>query len=257
MVSDFTQKITLACNLIKESNYITILSGAGLSTPSGIPDFRSKKSGLWEINDPMKVASLSAFLHRPIEFFKWLHPLSEKIFYAKPNPAYQYLTSLENLGKIKAVVTQNIDFLHQKAGSKNVIEVHGSISHLECMKCKSKKRFDETELLDFIENFTIPVCKKCNQYLKPSIVLFEEMLPYHEWNAATNHFEKSDLVIVVGSSLEVYPANQLPSLAVTNGAKLIINTLSSTPLDYAADLLLPFDVIQVWDAIGEEYGLQI
>ncbi|HSM26068.1 MAG TPA: NAD-dependent deacylase [Anaerolineaceae bacterium] len=257
MDSEFKQKISHAIQLIKDSNYITVLSGAGLSTPSGIPDFRSKKTGQWEFVDPMKVASMSAFLHRPIDFFKWLQPLTEKIYNAKPNPAHQYLTALEEIGKIKAIVTQNIDFLHQKAGSKNVIEVHGSISHLECTICNTKKAYDENEINQFIDNFSIPTCEKCNRYLKPSIVLFEEMLPYQAWNLATNHFEKADLVIVIGSSLEVSPANQLPSIATANGAKLIINTLSTTPLDYEADLILPYDVVKVWNTIGEKLGLQI
>ena len=257
MDSDFNQKISLAINLIKISNYITVLSGAGLSTPSGIPDFRSTNTGLWEFVDPMKVASMSAFLHRPIDFFKWLQPLTEKIYNSKPNPAHQYLAALEDIGKIKAIVTQNIDFLHQKAGSKNVIEVHGSISHLECTHCNSKKKFDDHDIKQFIDKFSIPTCEKCSRYLKPSIVLFEEMLPYQAWNLATNHFEKSDLIIVIGSSLEVSPANQLPTIATANGAKLIINTLSTTPLDYEADLLLPYDVVKVWNAIGEEFGLQI
>lgn len=249
MVNSYEQIISSVVNLISEAEHVVILSGAGLSTPSGIPDFRSANVGLWELNDPMKVASLSTFLNKSDDFFNWLKPLSEKIFQAKPNFAHEALATLELKGIIKAVVTQNIDCLHQKAGSKNVIEVHGSVSHLECLKCKTVTAFDEDQMRDFIEEFTIPVCDHCGSYLKPSITLFEEMLPYEAWNLATHHFEMADLVIVVGSSLEVSPANQLPMIALSNGAKLIINTLSSTPMDSRATQLVNYDVVDVWRSI--------
>jgi len=249
MINELDQKTTKVAHLINQSKHLVILSGAGLSTPSGIPDFRSANIGLWEINDPMKVASLSTFLKKPLDFFKWLKPLSEKIVAAKPNKAHNALAKLEKMGKIKAVVTQNIDYLHQKAGSKNVIEVHGSISQLECLQCKTIIPFSEELMVKFVKDFSIPTCEKCGNYLKPSITLFEEMLPYEAWNLATHHFEEADLVIVVGSSLEVYPANQLPLIALAKGTKLIINTISNTPMDSMAEELLHYDVVDVWDSI--------
>ena len=249
MISDFEQKTSFAATLLKEADYIVALTGAGISTPSGIPDFRSKKTGLWEKNDPMVVASLRSFLNRPMVFFNWLKPLVNEIYYAKANAAHKSLASLELDNKLKAIVTQNIDNLHQKAGSKNVVEVHGSISELECLQCGIKVTFDENIVNNFIDNFDIPTCEHCQKFLKPSITLFEEMLPLEAWDSAVSHFQRADLVIVIGSSLEVYPANQLPGISISNGAKMIINTFSTTPMDKEADLLLPYDVIEVWPTI--------
>jgi NAD-dependent deacetylase len=252
MEFDFDQKISAAAELINESKYTIILSGAGLSTSSGIPDFRSKNTGLWEINDPMRVASLSTFLKQPEVFFNWLQPLAREIYNAQPNPAHLAITTLQKNHHLKVIITQNIDSLHQKAGSENVIEVHGSTSYLECLKCKIKFPFDDDSMLSFIEDSIIPTCKKCNRYLKPSIILFEEMLPYDAWDSALQNCEKADLVIVIGSSLEVSPVNQLPMIAKSNGAKLIINTFSPTPMDYKADLLLHYDIVEVWEKILEK-----
>lgn len=255
MISDFEQKTSIAANLINESDYIIGLTGAGISTPSGIPDFRTQKIGLWEKNDPMLVASLSSFLNRPMVFFNWLKPLVKDIYFSDPNAAHESLARLEKENKLKAIVTQNIDNLHQKAGAKNVIEVHGSITELECLQCKIKVTFDEQIVNNFIDNFDIPKCKLCQKFLKPSITLFEEMLPIGAWDSAIYHFQKADLVIVIGSSLEVYPANQLPAISVSNGARLIINTFSTTPMDKEADLLLPYNVIEVWPKILQNLNI--
>ncbi len=248
-MSDFEDKTSFAAKLINQADYIVVLTGAGISTPSGIPDFRTQKTGLWEKNDPMLVASLSSFLNQPMIFFNWFKPLVKDIFFAYPNAAHESLGILENENKLKAIVTQNIDNLHQKAGAKNVIEVHGSISELVCLDCKIKITFDEHLVYNFIDNFEIPKCELCHKYLKPSITLYEEMLPFEAWESAVYHFQKADLVLVIGSSLETYPANQLPSISVSNGANLIINTFSTTPMDKHADLLLPFNVIEVWPKI--------
>ncbi len=249
MISTFEENVSFASSLIKEADYIVALTGAGLSTPSGIPDFRSQNTGLWQKDDPMVVASLSSFLYKPMVFFNWLKPLAKKIYEAKPNAAHESLAKLEKANKLKTIATQNIDNLHQKAGSKNVIAVHGSVAEWECINCKTKISFDEKTIINFIDDFEIPKCEHCQRILKPGITLFEEQLPYEAWNSATNHFKKADLVIVIGSSLEVSPANQLPMIAVSNGAKLIINTYSKTPMDQEADLLLPYDVVKVWPKI--------
>lgn len=255
MISDFEDKTTYAAKFIKEADYIVVLTGAGISTPSGIPDFRTKKSGLWEKNDPLLVASLSSFLNQPMVFFNWLKPLVKDIYFSEPNAAHVSLAKLERENKLKAIVTQNIDNLHRKAGAKNVIEVHGSISELVCLQCNFKVIFDEHIVNNFIEKFEIPKCDHCQKYLKPSITLFEEMLPIDAWDSAFDHFQKADLVIVIGSSLEVYPANQLPEISVSKGAKLIINTFSKTLMDQKADLLLPYNVIEVWPKILEKLNL--
>ncbi len=255
MISEFEQKTSFAAALMNEADYIVVLTGAGISTPSGIPDFRTQKTGLWEKNDPMLVASLSSFLNRPMVFFNWLKPLVKDIYFANPNAAHNSLARLEKENKLKAIVTQNIDNLHQKAGAKNVIEIHGSVAELECLQCGIKVTFNEHIVNNFIDNFEIPICEHCQKYLKPSITLFEEMLPINAWDSAIYHFQKADLVIVIGSSLEVFPANQLPEISISNGAKLIINTFSTTPMDKKADLLLPYNVIEVWPNILQKLNI--
>jgi NAD-dependent deacetylase len=256
MKSDFEGNTSFAAKLINEADNIVALTGAGISTPSGIPDFRTRRTGLWEKNDPMLVASLSSFLNQPLVFFNWLKPLVKDIFFSVPNSAHESLAKLEKEKKIKAIVTQNIDILHQKAGAKNVIEVHGSISELVCLDCKIKISFDEQLVNNFIDNFKIPKCELCHKYLKPTITLYEEMLPIEAWESAVYHFQKADLVLVIGSSLETYPANQLPSISVSNGAKLIINTFSTTPMDKQADLLLPYNVVEVWPRILQKMKIK-
>ena len=237
-----SETIQKAVKLIQKSQNMVVLTGAGVSTPSGIPDFRSSQTGLWTQNDPFQVASLSAFRYRPQVFFDWLRPLARKMWAAQPNPAHIALADLEKAGYLHAIITQNIDGLHQKAGSHNVIEVHGSANQFACLKCGQS--FPGEECIDpFIHQAQIPRCPTCSSILKPQIVLFEEMLPIEAWTAAEQHCEKADLILVIGSSLEVIPAANLPYQALRHGARLIINTISETYLDGCADVLLPFDVV--------------
>lgn len=237
-----------AAALISKSNWMVVLTGAGISTPSGIPDFRSPTTGLWSRNNPMEVASLSAFRYRPEAFFNWLRPLAREMTKAQPNPAHLALAQLEEKGILKAIITQNIDGLHQKAGSKKVYEVHGSMQKLDCLSCRQNYPLD-----DFIEPFLLqeelPRCPNCSAILKPGIVLFEELLPLEVWQQAEHQSAKADLFVVVGSALEVTPAAHLPLYALDQGANLIINTYSTTYLDSQADLLLPFDVAKIWPEI--------
>jgi len=235
--------ISQAANLLKNAQHAVVLTGAGISTPSEIPDFRSAGSGLWTKNDPMRVASLTAFRRRPIDFFDWLQPLARQAYYAKPNPAHLGLAQLEKAGCLKAVITQNIDDLHHKAGSQNVIEIHGSMRTLECLHCHTQY-FLEQFAQSFIEKAEPPRCPACSSFLKPGITLYEEMLPAAAWNAAQEHCEKCDLILVVGSSLETVPAGHLPVFALENNAHLIINTFSATPLDLEADLVFRQDVVE-------------
>ena len=236
--------------LFSKSSYAVVLTGAGISTASGIPDFRSQGTGLWEKDNPLEVASLSAFKYRPEVFYNWLRPLAKEIWQAKPNPAHIALAQLEKAGHIKAIITQNIDGLHQAAGAENVIEVHGSATTLTCLACQ--KSFPGA---DFIQPFILagemPRCPICSSLLKPDIILFEEMLPMKAWNQAQQHCEQADLILVIGSSLEVTPASSLPLYALENGAHLIINNYSSTYLDDRADVLLPMDIVQVVPSIAK------
>jgi len=241
------EKLNAITTLINNCKHIIVISGAGISTPSGIPDFRSQYTGLWAKNDPMEVASLTTFMTNPSVFFDWFHPLAKSIFVAKPNIAHLALAKLEKSGNIKAIITQNIDMLHQRAGSKKVIEVHGSIENYFCLNCSFETNYKSVVIQNFLRDSIIPKCPICNSYLKPGVILFEELLTEHAWEQATMHFSMADLVLAVGTSLEVYPANLLPELAISNHAKLIINTLSNTPLDSKAEIVINIDVVETWD----------
>jgi len=241
--------IIQASNLIRKARHAIILTGAGISTPSGIPDFRSPELGLWNKYDPYEVASLSAFRNHPEKFYNWIRPLITVSQSAKPNQAHITLSDLEKAGFLKAVITQNIDGMHQKAGSKNVVELHGTTRTATCMKCG--KRFPgENLLLDLLENASLPHCDTCGTILKPDIILYEEMLPIEAWEKAVDLCTHTDLILIVGSSLEVYPANSLPEIGLRNGARLIINTLSPTHLDDHAEILIQRDIIETIPKIG-------
>lgn len=232
-----------AAALMKKSSHAVVFSGAGISTPSGIPDFRSPDSGLWEKFDPFEVASIWAFRNQPENFFSWIRSLSVQAESAKPNQAHLAVADLENRGIVKSVITQNIDSLHQKAGTKRVFELHGSARTATCPHC-GKKHQQEFFLRMIMEAQGIPHCIQCGKIIKPDVVLFGEDLPSDTWDGAYQECLKADLIFIVGSSLEVSPANLLPETAVRNGAKLIINNLSPTHLDKTADILLRMDVIE-------------
>lgn len=239
-----------AAALIDNSSYLVVFTGAGISTPSGIPDFRSPESGLWEKYDPFEVASIWAFRHQPEVFFDWIRSLSVQADTAKPNHAHLALAVLENRGIVKSVITQNIDSLHQMAGSKKVFELHGSARTATCPHC-GKKHQQEYFRRMIMEAQGIPRCGRCGKIIKPDVVLFGEDLPHDAWDGAYQECLQADLVFVVGSSLEVYPANSLPETAIRNGADLIINNLSPTHLDQHADVLLKMDVTEGIGALPE------
>lgn len=233
--------IRKAAELIRKSNSIAILSGAGISTPSGIPDFRSNKNGLWNKVDPMEVASLTAFRLRPEKFFNFIKPLLVDILHAKPNSAHYALAQLEEAGYKQTIITQNIDGLHQKAGSKTVHEIHGTFSTLTCGTCF--KRYDSTQFTDMIlAQSEIPTCPDDGNILKPDAILFGEQLPFRVWQDAEKASRTCDLMIVLGSSLEVIPVAGLPVTALNNGAKLIVINNSPTYIDERADVILNQDL---------------
>jgi NAD-dependent deacetylase len=233
-----------ARQLVNEARHLVAFTGAGLSTASGIPDFRSKGTGLWEHDDPMAVASLTTFRTNPKRFWDWKRGLMRQVWQAQPNPAHLALAHLEKAGRLQALITQNIDGLHQRAGSKNVFELHGTIETLTCPACR--QRYSASQFREIIENTEeMPRCPACGQVLKPDVVLFEEMLPQQTWNAAEKHCARADVIIVAGSSLEVWPAATLPEIAVSNGAKLILVNLSPTFMDPHAEILLSANVAEI------------
>jgi len=242
-------QIERAADLIRHAHYGVALTGAGVSTPSGIPDFRSAESGLWEKDNPMVVASITSFRTNPQIFYSWLRPLAELILYAQPNPAHLALARLEQLGFIKAVITQNIDGLHQRAGSQRVLEVHGHMRQATCIRCY--KQVPANSLVArFLATGEAPHCE-CGGAFKPDAILFGEQLPIRVLNQAIAEARRCDLLLVAGSSLNVVPAADLPFLAADNGAKAMIVNLEPTDFDPRADLVIHGNVAEVLPRIAE------
>ena len=230
-----------AAELFRKARRVVVLTGAGISTPSGIPDFRSEGSGLWSRDEPMEVASLQTFRIAPEKFFNWFRPLAHQIFYAEPNPAHIALANFEKTGHNITILTQNIDGLHQKAGSTRVVEMHGTLQTLTCVQCY--QQFPSHDFIqDFIENQTIPHCLSCNGILKPDVILFGEQMPHTAWQTAQREARQCDLMLVAGSSLEVLPVAGLPMQALDRGAHLIVINNTETYVNMRADIVLTEDV---------------
>jgi NAD-dependent deacetylase len=242
--------LDFAADLFREAKRAVVLTGAGISTPSGIPDFRSEGTGLWSRDEPLEVASLNTFRAAPERFFNWFRPLASQIFNAQPNAAHWALAELEARGYIQTLITQNIDALHQKAGSRHVVEMHGSMKTLTCTQC-----YHRAEAQDyfpaFIETGAIPRCPECGAALKPDVILFGEQLPHSAWMEAQRAARQCDLMLVAGSSLEVLPVAGLPMQALDRGAHLVIINNSPTYLNLRADIVILEDVAQIIPAIAE------
>ncbi|MFX1315991.1 MAG: NAD-dependent deacetylase [Promethearchaeota archaeon] len=230
------EKLSEAARIIKDSNYIVAFSGAGISTESGIDDFRSP-GGLWDRYDPSIYASYQYFVKDPSKFWEMHNELEDTVGDAQPNAAHYAIAELEKLGKIKAVITQNIDMLHQKAGSgkfgAKIFQLHGEYGTLHCIKCGKEFTFNEIDT----KNVNYPVCN-CSGYIKPKVVLFGESLPYGVLEGAISESRNCDCFLMVGSSLLISPANFLPSIAKQYGAKLIFINRENTVMDDLADVLL-------------------
>lgn len=240
--------IQRAADLIRNARHAVALTGAGISTPSGIPDFRSPASGLWTWVDPMAVASIWAFRTRPEAFYEWVRPLARQMRSAKPNAAHRALAQLESTGHLHAVITQNIDNLHQRAGSKLVLELHGHLREATCVRC-----YTVVPALDIIDQFIadgqVPVCA-CGGILKPNVILFGEMLPVDVLLEAEREARRCDVMLVAGSSLEVTPAADLPLTARQHGAQIIIVNYQPTPVDSQASVVIHADVAYVLPRIA-------
>jgi NAD-dependent deacetylase len=246
----FEADIQRAAAALRASRYAVALTGAGISTPSGLPDFRSAESGLWEQANPFEVATLWGFTRNPAAFYHWLRPLARDVMQAQPNPAHHALARLEAMGVLKALITQNIDMLHIKAGSRVVYEVHGHIREVECVRCGgaySAQPYIDALLDD--EMVVAPLCPACGGPLKPAVVLFGEALPEQAIDAAYRAAEQCDLMIVAGASLSVAPVNELPRVAASHGAKLVIVNYEPTYIDRRADVVIRADVAEVLPGI--------
>lgn len=243
--------IEYAAELLRKSKYAVALTGAGISTPSGIPDFRSEGTGLWSRDEPLEVASLNTFRTDPERFFVWFRPLASQIFNAVSNPAHVAIAELEKAGRIQSIITQNIDALHHKAGSNNVIEMHGTLRTLSCTQCFRNAEAKEY-LKAFVEQGELPRCPVCNGLMKPDVILFGEQLPQKAWYDAQRESRRCDLMLVVGSSLEVLPVAGLPMQAIDRGAHLVILNNATTYLNVRADVVIEEDVAAIMPAIAEQ-----
>ena len=232
--------------LIRESSCTVALTGAGISVPSGIPDFRSPGTGLWENVDPMEVAHLDVFLNDPGRFWSYYRPRFGTLSGKLPNPAHRALAQLEERGMLEAVITQNIDTLHRKAGSQRVVEVHGTIETGSCWSCKT--RYPLTEIEPLFDRDGIARCA-CGGPVKPDVVLFGELLPEGAMLEAHALCERADLLLCVGTSLEVYPVAGLPSVTRAAGGTVAIVTKGPTPYDGEAEVRLDGDVVDELEAL--------
>jgi NAD-dependent deacetylase len=245
----FEDEIERAAEILAASEHAVALTGAGHSTSSGIPDFRSPETGLWTKVDAMEVASIYGFLHDPQAFYDWIRPLAKQMMEAQPNPAHLALAALEQAGVIKAVITQNIDELHHRAGSQFVLELHGSVRAATCTQCRIKVPSGELWPA-FVASGELPRCPTCSGLLKPDVVLFGELLPVGVLLEAQSQADRCDVMMVAGSSLEVYPAAGLPMRAVEGGAKLIIVNYQPTHMDALASVVVHEDVAVILPQIA-------
>ncbi len=242
-----------AIAILKKANYVVALTGAGISTPSGIPDFRSPSSGLWEHDDPMVVANIQTFKQTPARFFDWMRPLLKSMLVAAPNAAHLALAQLERSGVLKAIITQNIDTLHTRANSQTIYEVHGHMRDSTCLRCYTVYPA-EVSADAVLELNEIPYCPDCGGVLKPNIIMFGEMLPVRVMNDAKKAIRQCDVIIAIGTSLEVAPVGDLPMLAKSLGAKFIIINLGETYADNMADVVIHADVIDVLPKIAAAFS---
>ena len=237
MIASEEQLISAAAELFQEADYVVAFTGAGMSTASGIPDFRSPGTGRWKNIDPLEVASLTGFRNSPEDFYEWVRPLAQQMFAAAPNPGHRALAALERAGFLTTLITQNIDQLHRRAGSKEMFEIHGNIGTASCPSCGctyASNQFRD-ELLQ--EEMELPTCTRCMCILKLDIILFGEILPEKTMCNAQKAVLSCDLMLVAGSSLQVFPAADLPAMAYRNGASLIIINHEETHLDNVAQIV--------------------
>jgi NAD-dependent deacetylase len=238
--------------LLRSSRRTVALTGAGISVPSGIPDFRTPGEGLWERVDPMEVAHIDAFHRDTARFWSFYRPRFHDLATKAPNPAHEALAELERRGLLDAVITQNVDRLHRAAGSRRVIEVHGSIATSSCTSCGASFELERVEAL--FDEDGVASCSCCMGKVKPDVVLFGECLPEAAMAEAAELCEEADLLLCIGSSLEVYPVAGLPSVALNRGARLAIVTQGPTPYDRDATVRLSGDVVDELRAVLAALG---
>jgi NAD-dependent deacetylase len=239
---------TRLAEMLREARSALVLTGAGVSVPSGIPDFRSPGTGIWEKVNPMEVAHIDAFRREPDRFWHFYGNRFASLVDKQPNDAHHAIAELERRGVIRGVVTQNVDRLHRRAGSQNVIEVHGSIEWSVCPECGGRTSLER--ILEIIgEHPGAPECPACIAPLKPDVVLFGEMLPEEAISDAYALATEADLIVCIGSSLEVFPVATLPGVTRDGGGRIALITQGPTPYDEDAAVKLDGDVVQELAAV--------
>ncbi len=225
--------IQQAADLLASARHAVALTGAGISVDSGIPDFRSE-NGLWKRYNPMEYATIDAFVEDPEKSWLMLRDMGEMIFSAQPNAGHAALAEMERLGFLRAVITQNIDNLHQAAGSHHVVEYHGNTSRFVCLSCMARYNLE-----DYTEGRLgdPPECQQCGAIVKPDVVLFGEMIPTVARLDSEMHASKADVMLVIGTSAEVAPASLLPEAVLQRGGHLIEINLQPTHLSRQKQVL--------------------
>jgi NAD-dependent protein deacetylase/lipoamidase len=236
--------------LIRDARSVVALTGAGISVPSGIPDFRSPGTGLWEKVDPMEVAHIDVFRRDPERFWSFYGERFATLRTKRPNDAHRALVALERAGYLDAVITQNIDQLHRRAGTRQLVEVHGSIATCSCLACGARVELDDARERLAADPARVPRCG-CGVPLKPDVVLFGELLDEERMRRAFALAAGADLLLCVGSSLEVHPVAGLPQVTLRSGGAVAVVTQGPTPFDADAAVRLDGDVVEELRALVE------
>jgi NAD-dependent deacetylase len=243
-----TTEVQRLAALVREARSVIALTGAGISVPSGIPDFRSPGTGLWEKVDPMEVAHIDVFRHDPERFWHFYGDRFATLRTKRPNRAHRALVALEAAGHLHAVITQNIDQLHRTAGTRELLEVHGSIATCSCLACGARVELEDARARLAADPAGVPRCA-CGNPLKPDVVLFGELLDERRMERAFALCAGADVLLCIGSSLEVYPVAGLPEITLQAGGALAIVTQGPTPFDRDATVRLGGDVVDELEAL--------
>ena len=241
--------------LLGNARSVVALTGAGVSVPSGIPDFRSPGTGLWERVNPMEVAHIDAFEEDPERFWGFYAERFAALEDKQPNDVHRALVTLESAGLLDAVITQNVDMLHVRAGTRELVEVHGSIASCSCPSCGERVMLAEVRVRLAGDERGVPRCGRCSSPLKPDVVLFGEMLPSAAIGRAQELCGSAELLLCIGSSLEVHPVADLPLLTITTGGQIAIITQGETPLDELAIARLHGDLVGEMRGLLDALGL--
>lgn len=250
---DTVDAATRLAAIMRGSESVVALTGAGISVPSGIPDFRSPGTGVWTRVNPMEVAHIDVFRRDPARFWAFYGHRFQALEDKRPNRAHEILAELEEAGLLDAVITQNIDRLHARAGSRELVEVHGSISTSSCLECRATLSLEEVRRRQAEADDGVPRCD-CGEPLKPDVVLFGELLPVDALERAQELASRAEVLLCIGSSLEVYPVAGLPELTLNAGGLLAVITQSSTPFDRFAEVRMRGDVVEELEGLRGALG---